>query len=63
VPVTTPAASPTAAPVAAPGAAPTEVPTVAPAPSTNISPPSSNMEGVKPYEPPSLLNSLQKLFN
>ncbi len=59
VPAQTPAITTSAVPVTAP----TEVPTVASASSTNSSPPSSNMEGVKPYEPPSLLNSLQQLFN
>ena len=31
--------------------------------SPNPSPASGNMEGVKPYEPPNLLNSFQQLFN
>jgi hypothetical protein len=34
-----------------------------PATSPTPSPASVNMEGLKPYEPPSLLNSLQQLFN
>ena len=34
-------------------------PALSPAPS----PASSNMDGLKPYEPPNLLNSLQQLFN
>ena len=29
----------------------------------DVSPASSNMDGLKPYEPPNLLNSLQQLFN
>ena len=34
-----------------------------PNPEPNIAPASSNMEGVRSYEPPNLLNSLQQLFN
>ena len=34
-----------------------------PAPSSTPTPASGNMEVIKPYEPPSLLNSLQQLFN
>jgi hypothetical protein len=43
----------------------TPLPTSAPilAPSSTPTPASSNMEVVKPYEPPNLLNSLQQLFN
>ena len=37
------------------------IPTPVPVP--NTAPASDNMEGVKPYEPPSLLNSFQQLFN
>ena len=36
---------------------------VPPAISPEASPASSNMDGLKPYEPPNLLNSLQQLFN
>ncbi|WP_216863984.1 COG3014 family protein [Polynucleobacter sp. MWH-Berg-3C6] len=36
---------------------------VAPAVNPTPNPASSNMDGLKPYEPPSLLNSLQQLFN
>ena len=38
---------------------------VAPAPATSPAtiPAGSNMDGLKPYEPPNLLNSLQQLFN
>lgn len=43
---------------------PETVPLVAPpALSPAPSPASSNMDGLKPYEPPNLLNSLQQLFN
>ena len=34
-----------------------------PNPTPNTIPASGNMEGVKPYEPPNLLNSFQQLFN
>jgi hypothetical protein len=34
-----------------------------PNPTPNNIPASVNMEGVKPYEPPNLLNSFQQLFN
>lgn len=61
--VVNPVPSPVIAPVTAPAVAPVVAPTAVPVPSTNTIPPSSNMEGVKPYEPPSLLNSLQQLFN
>jgi len=46
--------------VAPPETAPVVVP---PALSPAASPASSNMDGLKPYEPPNLLNSLQQLFN
>ena len=36
---------------------------VSSAPTTTSTPASGNMEGVKPYEPPNLLNSFQQLFN
>jgi len=32
-------------------------------PTPNTIPASGNMEGVRPYEPPNLLNSFQQLFN
>jgi hypothetical protein len=38
-------------------------PASGPEPSSTPSPASSNMDGLKPYEPPNLLNSLQQLFN
>ena len=63
-PMTTPLSVPTPAPVA-----PTEpVPVVTPAAVTPVinptpSPASSNMEGLKPDESPSLLNRFQQLFN
>ena len=38
-------------------------PTANPRPTPNTIPASGNMEGVKPYEPPNLLNSFQQLFN
>ncbi|WP_281777239.1 hypothetical protein [Polynucleobacter sp. KF022] len=38
-------------------------PSPAPASTPNPAPAGSNMEGVKPYEPPNLLNSFQQLFN
>ena len=44
-----------------PAPAPNPNPTSAPAPSET--PASSNIEGVRPYEPPNLLNSFQQLFN
>ena len=46
------ASPPETAPIVAP-------PTISP----EASPASSNMDGLKPYEPPNLLNSLQQLFN
>jgi len=53
------------APAAAPAVTVTPVVSepVSSAPSTNSTPASGNMEGVKPYEPPNLLNSFQRLFN
>ena len=43
--------------------APTSASNPTPAPTPSNSPSSSNIEVVKPYEPPNLLNSLQQLFN
>jgi len=57
--VVNPVPPPVIAPVTAPAVAPVGVSV----PSINTIPSSGNMEGVKPYEPPSLLNSLQQLFN
>jgi hypothetical protein len=42
---------------------PSVSPTSIPAPSSTPIPAGSNMDGLKPYEPPNLLNSLQQLFN
>ena len=46
-------------------AAPLEPESAAAVPAVNPTPKpaSGNMDGLKPYEPPSLLNSLQQLFN
>jgi hypothetical protein len=51
------------APVKTQPASPAIVPVSSPNPAPTGSPASSNMEGVKPYEPPNLLNSFQQLFN
>ena len=49
---------PNSAPVA-----PTPISVAAPAASPTTPPASSNIEEVRPYEPPNLLNSFQQLFN
>ena len=59
--IATPVVAQPSTPTPAPALAPTSSPTPAPTPSN--SPSSSNIEVVKPYEPPNLLNSLQQLFN
>jgi len=66
-PVNLPAAMPVSAPVAVPIFKAESEPVAIPA-SNSVSSPintpaSGNMEGVGSYEPPSLLNSLQQLFN
>ena len=67
VPVNLPAAAPEAVPVAAPiikvESGPASIPASNPASNLVNTPASGNMEGVGSYEPPSLLNSLQQLFN
>ena len=70
-PSESPAPTATKATTATPVVAQPSTPTPAPAPASNLtpaptpsdSPSSSNIEVVKPYEPPNLLNSLQQLFN
>lgn len=63
-PTTSKRTIPVAAPSEDQAASPAPIPAVTPPSSTpSDSPASSNMEVVKPYEPPSLLNSLQQLFN
>ena len=57
--VSSPAVAQPSTPTPAPASNPN--PTSAPAPSET--PASSNIEGVRPYEPPNLLNSFQQLFN
>ena len=57
--ISTPAVVQPSTPTPAPASNPN--PTSAPAPSET--PASINIEGVKPYEPPNLLNSFQQLFN
>jgi len=63
--LSSPASSPT--PMAAPAtpavATPIPSPNLTTNPTPNSTPASGNIEGVKPYEPPSLLNSFQQLFN
>ena len=66
IPVASPSATAEAiapAPVTAQPASPAIVPILSPNPAPTGSPAGSNMEGVKPYEPPNLLNSFQQLFN
>jgi len=66
-PVNLPADVPVIAPIAAPilktESVSVPIPASNPVSNPNNTPASGNMEGVSSYEPPSLLNSLQQLFN
>ena len=55
--------TPVVAQPSTPTPAPASSPNNASAPSPSDRPASSNIEGVRPYEPPNLLNSFQQLFN
>ncbi|WP_255536896.1 COG3014 family protein [Polynucleobacter sp. AP-Capit-er-40B-B4] len=57
--VSTPAVAQPSTPTPAPASNPNTIS----APASSDAPASVNIEGVKPYEPPNLLNSFQQLFN